>query len=110
MDVQAASEFVERIRTVALAVAGVEEVETLWVRTSGVEFFADIHIEVDQHLTVAEGHRIGHQVKDLLQNKFSNLRDVLVHLEPFPHTHTMFQGATGRRRPNVEVPERLHDR
>jgi cation diffusion facilitator family transporter len=88
MDVQADPEFVGRIRVAALAVAGVEEVETLWVRKSGLEFFADIHIEVDQHLTVAEGHRIGHQVKDRLLAEFPNLRDVLVHLEPFPHTHT----------------------
>lgn len=87
MDVQAAPEFVDRIRVAALDVAGVEEVETLWVRKSGLEFFADMHIEVDQHLSVAEGHRIGHQVKDQLLNQFSSLRDVLVHLEPFPHTH-----------------------
>ncbi len=87
MDVQADSEFVDRIREVAMSVAGIEEVETLWVRKSGLEYFADIHIEVDQHLTVAEGHRIGHQVKDRLLAEFPNLRDVLVHLEPFPHIH-----------------------
>ncbi|MCA9062750.1 MAG: cation transporter [Planctomycetaceae bacterium] len=87
MDVQADSEFVDRIRAVATSVAGVEDVETLWVRKSGLEFFADIHIEVDQNLTVAQGHRIGHQVKDRLLEEFSNLRDVLVHLEPFPHVH-----------------------
>lgn len=87
MDVQADSEFVDRIRDVAMAVKGVEDVETLWVRKSGLEYFADIHIEVDQNLSVAAGHRIGHQVKDQLLSQFLNLRDVLVHLEPFPHTH-----------------------
>ncbi|MFY9254335.1 MAG: cation diffusion facilitator family transporter [Fuerstiella sp.] len=87
MDVQADSEFVGQIRDVALAVSGVEIVETLWVRKSGLEFFADIHIEVDEHLSVAEGHRIGHEVKDKLLADFPNLRDVLVHLEPFPHRH-----------------------
>lgn len=88
MDVQAAPEFVERIRDAALTVSGVEVVEKLWVRKSGLEFFADIHIEVDQLLTVAQGHRIGHQVKDRLLAEFPSLRDVLVHLEPFPHDHT----------------------
>ena len=88
MDVQAAPEFVERIRDAALTVSGVEVVEKLWVRKSGLEFFADIHIEVDQSLTVAQGHRIGHQVKDRLLAEFPSLRDVLVHLEPFPHDHT----------------------
>jgi cation diffusion facilitator family transporter len=87
MDVQADPEFVRQIRTLAMDVAGVEEVETLWVRKSGLEYFADIHIEVDQRLTVEKGHLIGHQVKDRLLLKFPNLRDVLVHLEPHPHPH-----------------------
>ncbi len=87
MDVQAEPKLVAEIRGEAMMVEGVREVETLWVRKSGLEYFADIHIEVDQHLTVAAGHQIGHQVKDRLLNRFAALRDVLVHLEPYPHTH-----------------------
>ena len=87
MDVQADDDFVRQVRAAAESVPEVMAVETLWVRKSGLEFFADIHIEVDQHLTVAEGHRIGHQVKDHLLDEFPALRDVLVHLEPFPHCH-----------------------
>ncbi|MEQ9069146.1 MAG: cation diffusion facilitator family transporter [Gimesia chilikensis] len=87
MDLQADPEFVEQIQAAALSVEQVENIETLWVRKSGLEYFADIHIEVDQNLTVAEGHRIGHEVKDRLLNEFPRLRDVLVHLEPFPHFH-----------------------
>jgi len=87
MDAQAGDEFVERIRLTALSVPGVRDVETLWVRKSGLEFFADMHIEVDQHVTVADGHTIGHQVKDQLLAEFPALRDVLIHLEPHPHTH-----------------------
>ena len=52
----------------------------------GIEHLADIHIEVDPQLSVAEGHRIGHVVKDRLLGRFENLRDVLVHLEPYPHS------------------------
>tara|TARA_R100001132_G_C3275257_1_gene98011 strand:- start:5971 stop:6894 length:924 start_codon:yes stop_codon:yes gene_type:complete len=87
MDLQADPEFLDQIRSAAFSVKGVENVETLWVRKSGLEYFADIHIEVDQNLTVAEGHRIGHLVKDHLLSEFTRLRDVLVHLEPFPHSH-----------------------
>lgn len=85
MDLQASDEFVEQIRETAAEVSGVLGVETLWVRKSGLEFFADIHIEVDPHLTVAEGHEIGHRVKDALLARFDRIRDVLVHLEPYPH-------------------------
>jgi cation diffusion facilitator family transporter len=87
MDVQADPAYVQRIREVALSVPGVEDVETLWVRKSGLEYFADMHIEVDAKLTVAEGHRIGHAVKDQLRTSFPKLRDVLIHLEPHPHIH-----------------------
>lgn len=87
MDLQAEEGFVDRIRQAAKRVPEVRDVETLWVRKSGLEYFADIHIEVDPHLTVAEGHRIGHVVKDRLLAEFDNLRDVLVHLEPHPHEH-----------------------
>lgn len=86
MDLQADPEFVEAIRAVSLKIEGVRDVETLWVRKSGLEFFADIHIEVDPQMSVAEGHRIGHHVKDELLAEFTKLRDVLVHLEPHePH-------------------------
>ncbi len=87
MDVQAEPELVNQIRSAALRVEGVADVETLWVRKSGIEYFADIHIEVDAEMTVARGHRIGHDVKDRLMHEFSALRDVLVHLEPHPHIH-----------------------
>ncbi|TWU19606.1 cation diffusion facilitator family transporter [Allorhodopirellula heiligendammensis] len=92
MDVQADSGFVDQIREAAFSVEGVEDVETLWVRKSGLEYFADIHIEVDQNLTVAAGHRIGHRVKDHLLEQFVSLRDVLVHLEPFPHERHSAEG------------------
>lgn len=92
MDLQADDELVQRIKVEAENVPDVKVVETLWVRKSGLEYFADIHIEVDQLLTVAEGHRIGHRVKDRLIAEFPSLRDVLVHLEPFPHTHDDRQG------------------
>jgi cation diffusion facilitator family transporter len=87
MDVQAEDTFVSRIEAEARADPEVLGVETLWVRKSGLEYFADIHLEIDPRLTIAEGHRIGHRVKDRLLQSFPTLRDVLVHLEPYPHDH-----------------------
>jgi len=82
MDVQADEPFVQAVRRAAEAVPDVLGVETLLLRKSGLEYFADIHIEVDPNLTVANGHTIGHRVKDRLLEQFPMLRDVLVHLEP----------------------------
>jgi cation diffusion facilitator family transporter len=94
MDVQADEALIEQVRQVASAVAGVERVEKLRVRKSGLEHFADIHLEVDPQMTVAKGHEIGHRVKDCLLREFSTLRDVLVHLEP--HTGDREPGTGGR--------------
>ena len=85
MDAQADEDLVGKVSQAAAAVAGVLGVEKLWVRKSGLEYFADIHIEVDPSASVADGHKISHRVKDSLLENFRNLRDVLVHLEPHGH-------------------------
>lgn len=82
MDQQADEATVDAIRKQALMVTGVRAVEKLRVRRSGMECFADIHIEVDPQLTVERGHKIGHDVKERLIKEVTSLRDVLVHLEP----------------------------
>lgn len=85
LDPQADAALVARIRHAAETVPGVCAVEKLWVRKTGLEFLVDIHIEVDAQLTVQRGHTISHAVKDRLLDDFAELRNVLVHLEPFPH-------------------------
>jgi cation diffusion facilitator family transporter len=87
MDRQAGSNLVQAVRETSLSVPGVMGVDSLWIRKSGLEYFVDIHIEVNPALSVAEGHLIGHRVKDRLLADFAQLRDVLVHLEPHPHVH-----------------------
>jgi cation diffusion facilitator family transporter len=82
MDQQADEETVDAIRQAALRVPGVRAVEKLRVRRSGMECFADIHVEVDPKMTVERGHKIGHDVKERLIDEITSLRDVLVHLEP----------------------------
>lgn len=85
MDVQADPKLLAQVRTAAESVSDVSAVEKLLLRKSGLEYFADIHVEVDPHLTVAEGHQIGHRVKESLLRQFPMVTDALVHLEPFPH-------------------------
>jgi len=87
MDAQAEPEVVEAVRRAASEMPEVRRVDKLWVRKSGLEYLVDIHVQVPADLSVHEGHKIGHQVKDRLLERFPNLRDVLVHLEPYPHRH-----------------------
>lgn len=83
MDAQADEGLIAEMRTTVLEVDGVLGVEKFRVRKSGLEYFADIHVEVAPDRSVADGHRIGHAAKARLLENFPNLRDVLVHLEPY---------------------------
>lgn len=83
MDRQAEPELLELIRKLAGNVPGVRGTEKLLVRKSGLEYFVDIHVEVDPEAPVREGHRIGHEVKDCLITTIPVLKDVLVHIEPY---------------------------
>jgi cation diffusion facilitator family transporter len=82
LDVAAPKEVHTRIRQLAQAVPGVEGVDVLRVRRSGLVFLADIHVEVNGHLPVQEGHAIAHRVKDRLLQSELPVLDALVHIEP----------------------------
>jgi len=88
LDPQANAAWVDTIRVQAESVNGVLAVEKLWVRKTGIEYLVDIHIQVDPTMTVEAGHRIGHEVKHELVMKFAQVKDVLVHLEPYFQTPT----------------------
>lgn len=83
MDQQADGETVQQIREIAENVGGVQAVEKLRVRKSGLEYFIEIHVQVDGMMTVDAGHRIAHDVKDQLLVSLPRVRDVHVHIEPF---------------------------
>ena len=82
MDRQADDGMLQEVEAIALQIEQVRRVETLWIRKSGMEYLADMHIEVDPALTVREGHAIGHIVKDHILERFVSIRNVLVHIEP----------------------------
>ncbi|WCT13883.1 cation diffusion facilitator family transporter [Mucilaginibacter jinjuensis] len=83
MDAAPSAEIVEQIRTLAAEVSEVKLIEKCYVRKMGFDYFVDLHIELDPDLTVAEGHRIAHVVKDKLIGSGLSIKDVLIHIEPF---------------------------
>ncbi len=72
----------EEVKTLAREVPGVQDVEKCFIRKSGFEFFVDIHVVVDSNLTVKEGHKIGHDVKDYIMKHKPLIYNVLTHIEP----------------------------
>ena len=85
MDRQADPTLIEEIRELAQSVDGVLGVETLRVRKVGLEYLADMHVEVDPDRSVRDGHAIAHAVKDRIIDQILPIHDVLVHIEPAPH-------------------------
>jgi cation diffusion facilitator family transporter len=82
MDRSPNREVIDRIRTVAEAVPGVNRVEKCLVRQMGYQYFVDMHVEVDPQMTVLRSHEIAHKVKDTVRETVPRVRDVLIHIEP----------------------------
>jgi cation diffusion facilitator family transporter len=82
MDTAPPGDLVESVRSVAAAVPGVSALDQCLIRKSGLEFFVDLHVGVDAGLTVREGHRIAHQVRNAVRASNPAIADVLVHIEP----------------------------
>jgi cation diffusion facilitator family transporter len=55
------------------------------VRTRGTasEVLVDLHVQVDPSISVATGHRIAEAVERAVCARFSEVADVIAHLEPF---------------------------
>ncbi|MFH1680955.1 MAG: cation diffusion facilitator family transporter, partial [Candidatus Eisenbacteria bacterium] len=82
MDAAVTGDVEEEIRGIASKVPGVVEVEKCRVRKSGLGLLMDIHVVVRGGISVREGHRIGHAVKDRLTESHLPISDVVVHVEP----------------------------
>jgi cation diffusion facilitator family transporter len=74
-------EEIERIRKTVQAVGGVQGVHELRTRRMGDWAVIDMHVEVDAHLTVSEGHYIAEQIA--AQVKASHrVAECTVHIDP----------------------------
>jgi len=84
MDAAPRGQIVDLVRDAARSVPGVRDVEKSFVRKMGLSFYADLHVKVDGDISVRDGHRIAHEVKQAIQRTDSRIADVLVHIEPAP--------------------------
>lgn len=82
MDTAPRGQIVPAIRTAAAAVPGVLHVDKCLVRKMGLEFYVDLHVGVDETISVRSGHTLAHEVKDAIRRTDARIADVLVHVEP----------------------------
>jgi cation diffusion facilitator family transporter len=81
VDTGLAPQDLQAIRQTILAVSGVKALHLLRTRRIGGEALADVHIIVDDHLSVSEGHQISEAVRQKLIREITALADVMVHID-----------------------------
>jgi len=82
-DAGADSKVLQTIETIVLRVDGVESVHAVRSRFHGSGLHVDLHIQVDENLTVRQGHEISGHAKRRLIEEGPDIVDVLVHIEPY---------------------------
>jgi cation diffusion facilitator family transporter len=83
LDTAPPTQVIQKVRTTAGKVENVMGIDKCFARKMGFEYFVDIHVLVNADLPVYKGHEIAHIVKDELMKEYSNISDVLVHIEPY---------------------------
>jgi len=73
----------EKALEAALGVDGVQQVENLNVRGSGLGFYVDLHAQADPSISLEEAHEIAARVKYAIREAIPSVVGVLVHMEPF---------------------------
>lgn len=76
--------------------SGVDKIHQLRTRLMGQDIFVDVHILVDPFISVSEGHFIAQKVHHKLMKKFSNIRDVTIHVDPEDDEHLQ---------PDISLPD-----
>ncbi len=82
MDTAPRGEIISSVAQAAGRVEGVVHVEKCLVRKMGLHFYVDLHIGVNEKISVRDGHGIAHAVKDAIRSTDARIADVLVHVEP----------------------------
>jgi len=83
MDVAPSDELIEAISHIASLHEEVKRVEKCHVRKMGLDYYVDMHIEVDGKINVFDAHVVAHQVKDELIHSNLHIKDALIHVEPY---------------------------
>jgi cation diffusion facilitator family transporter len=81
VDTALSDTYVSEIKLQIEDVEGVKGVHHLRTRRMGPSVFLDIHLQVDPTISVSEGHQIGEWVTKTLLDAFSDINDVIVHID-----------------------------
>ncbi|UCD89570.1 MAG: cation transporter [Desulfobacterales bacterium] len=83
----------EKIKSIVLEVDRVKETHAIRTRKLGAGLYVDLHVLVDGEMTVQQGHRVAHEVKNNLLAKGPDILDVVVHIEPYTEYSMKYPGS-----------------
>jgi divalent metal cation (Fe/Co/Zn/Cd) transporter len=87
MDGNVPESYIEGVTKLAEGVEKVEHVHAIRARRSGQYVIIDLKLEMDPDMTVKESHDIANRVKRLIFEKFPNVGDVMIHINPHEEEH-----------------------
>lgn len=87
MDGQPPKDVLAHIIAAAEGVPGVDHVHEIRGRRSGQYLIIDLKLEMDPDMTVKRSHEIATEVKRLIFNRFPNVGDVMIHINPRNEEH-----------------------
>lgn len=81
-------EYFQKVKMAALSVEGILETEKILIQVYGPDAHVAIDVEVDPKLSVDKAHTLSQYVRTSIQKAWPQVRDVVVHVEPYyPDDH-----------------------
>lgn len=87
MDGSPPEDTLTKICDTACEVPGVDRVHEIRGRRSGQYLIIDLKLEMDPEMTVRRSHEIADQVKSRIFQRFPNMGDVMIHINPGNQQH-----------------------
>jgi cation diffusion facilitator family transporter len=78
-----------KIKDVVSSIKEVKLVHRIRVHGVGAYYAVDLHVCVDEDLSLGRAHKIAHRVQKLIMDSFPEVSSVLVHIEPFDIHHEL---------------------
>lgn len=73
---------VKQVIAAAASVEGVELIEKVMARKSGLSYFVALHVHADPKMSLYDAHIVSGKVKTSVKRAIPSVKDVLVHMEP----------------------------
>ncbi len=78
---------VVRIKDAAMEVKGVKECHKIRTRGMHGHIYVDLHVKVNPEMSINDAHDISYYVEQKLKKRFTEIIDVVVHIEPYKNNN-----------------------